>query len=173
LVEFAYDFSQLSLLVRYLQCVYQNGDARTMLLPVVLGLIADAPLLALPLIYSGVQAGFPSPADDHVDARLDLNEHLIRHPAATFFVRAIGDSMIGAGIHSGDLLVVDRAIKATDGRVVIAVMDGECTVKRYRTNGPRSRPWLEAANPAFPDVQVLDGQELRVWGVVTSVVHAL
>lgn len=144
-----------------------------MLLPIIFGTIADAPPLALPLFTSTVPASFPSPADDHIDARLDLNEHLIQHPAATFFLRATGDSMIGVGIHSGDMLVVDRAIKATDGRVVIAVVDGECTVKRYRTNGPNSRPWLEAANPAYPDVRVLDGQELRVWGVVTNVVHAL
>jgi DNA polymerase V len=142
-------------------------------LPVVLGLLADAPPLALPLIYSGVQAGFPSPADDHIDARLDLNEYLIQHPAATFFVRAIGDSMLGAGIHSGDLLVVDRALRPTDGRVVVAVVDGECTVKTYRQDGPHGRPWLEAANPAYAPIRLLTGQELRVWGVVTSVVHAL
>src|SRR5471030_2397814 len=87
-----------------------------------------------PLFAARVPAGFPSPADDYIERSLDLNEHLIRHPAATFFVRASGDSMTGS-IHSGDLLVVDRSLEAADGSVVIAVIDGELTVKRLRRRG--------------------------------------
>ncbi|MBT7942156.1 MAG: translesion error-prone DNA polymerase V autoproteolytic subunit, partial [Alphaproteobacteria bacterium] len=85
---------------------------------------------ALPFFATAVQAGFPSPADDYMEGALDLNEHLIRRPAATFFLRVLGDSMTGAGIHSGDLLIVDRSIHPIDGHIVIAVIDGELTVKR-------------------------------------------
>ena len=87
-------------------------------------------LCRLPLIAGRAPAGFPSPAADHYDRRLDLNEHLVLHPEATFFLRVKGNSMIGAGIHDGDLLVVDRSLEANHGRVVIAVLDGELTVKR-------------------------------------------
>jgi len=87
---------------------------------------------AIPLFIGGVAAGFPSPADDYIDRNLDLHEHLIEHPAATFFVRACGTSMVRAGIHDGDLLVVDRALEPRDGHVVIAVVHGELAVKRLR-----------------------------------------
>ena len=85
---------------------------------------------ALPIFLGRLPAGFPSPADDYLEGKLDLNRHLIKHPAATFFVRVTGDSMIGAGIHSGDLLVVDRSLEPADKNVVVAVLDGELTVKR-------------------------------------------
>lgn len=124
-----------------------------------------------PLYASRVQAGFPSPADDYIEGALDLNEHLIRHPAATFFVRATGDSMLGAGIHPGDLLVVDRALHPADGRVVIAVLDGELTVKRLRLRDGRVQ--LVAENPAYAPITLANDAELVVWGVVTSVVHPL
>lgn len=87
---------------------------------------------AHPLVVSSVSAGFPSPADDYIEGRLDLNQHLIRHPAATFFVRVDGDSMIDAGIHPGDILIVDRALEPKDRNVVIANINGELTVKRIR-----------------------------------------
>jgi DNA polymerase V len=87
---------------------------------------------AHPLVVSSVSAGFPSPADDYIEGQLDLNQHLIRHPAATFFVRVAGDSMIDAGIHSGDILIVDRSLEPKDKNVVIANMNGELTVKRIR-----------------------------------------
>ena len=123
-----------------------------------------------PLMLSATPAGFPSPAEDHIDRDLDLNEHLIRRPAATFFVRVSGRSMVGAGINDGALLIVDRSEEARDGRVVVAVVDGAHTVKRLRkANG---RCWLEAANPDFQDIQVLD-DESHVWGVVTFVINAL
>ena len=91
-----------------------------------------ATIRELPLFLSKVRAGFPSPADDYLDKKLDLNEHLIKHPTATFFVKVKGDSMIKAGIHSGDILVVDRSLEAKDKRIVIAVVNGEFTVKRVR-----------------------------------------
>ena len=91
---------------------------------------------ALPIFLGRLPAGFPSPADDYLEGKLDLNRHLIKHPAATFFVRVTGDSMIGAGIHSGDLLVVDRSLEPADKNVVVAVLDGELTVKRlFKQNG--------------------------------------
>lgn len=121
--------------------------------------------LRLPLFLAGVQAGFPSPADDFIDKRLDLNEHLIQHPAATFFVRAVGDSMLGSGIHDGDLLVVDRAVEAQVGKTIIAAVHGELTVKRLEKRGERLM--LAPANPAFPSIDVTDGEGFEIWGVVT------
>ncbi|MFP6899343.1 MAG: translesion error-prone DNA polymerase V autoproteolytic subunit [Opitutales bacterium] len=126
---------------------------------------------AIPLYACGVSAGFPSPADDYLEGTLDLNERLIGEPAATFFVRAKGDSMIGAGIHDGDLLVVDRSVEARDGRVVIAVINGELTVKRLvRKNG---KAWLEPENPAYQPISFNEGDDVRLWGVVTNVIHPL
>ncbi|OYV47447.1 MAG: hypothetical protein B7X12_00740 [Halothiobacillus sp. 20-53-49] len=127
----------------------------------------------LPLVlYSGrIAAGFPSPADDYADERIDLNRHLIRHKEATFFLRVQGDSMLGAGIHDGDLLIVDRAITATDGKVVIAALDGELTVKRLSIRGEVVR--LVPENPAYPVIEVNQDQDLVIWGVVTNVIHAL
>ena len=92
--------------------------------------------LSLPLAGEKIAAGFPSPADDYIDIGIDLNEQLIRHPASTFFLRVSGDSMTGAGIHDGDLLVVDRSLDAKPGRIVIAILDGAFTLKRLqRRNG--------------------------------------
>lgn len=131
--------------------------------------------LHLPLYLAGVQAGFPSPADDFIDKRLDLNEHLIAHPAATFFVRAVGDSMLGAGIHDGDLLIVDRAAEACSGKVVIAAVHGELTVKRLERRGERML--LVPANPDYPAIDVTEGasggEGFEIWGVATHVVHKL
>ncbi len=124
-----------------------------------------------PLYLSPVAAGFPSPADDFIDKSLDLNEHLVSHPAATFFVRAQGESMSGAGIASGDLLVVDRALEPKSGDVIIAAVGGELTVKRIRLRG--GAVWLVPENPAFPALKVEDAMDFEVWGVVTYVVHRI
>ena len=124
-----------------------------------------------PMYGESVCAGFPSPADDYIEAKLDLNEFLVKHPAATFFVRAVGDSMIGAGIHSGDILVVDRALEATEGKVVIAVVDGELTVKRLRRI--EGKLCLAPENPEFPPIEVDEESGLEIWGVVTAVIHGL
>lgn len=122
----------------------------------------------LPLYQSKVQAGFPSPADDYIEDILDLNEYLIKHPAATFMVRATGDSMIGAGIHSGNILIVDRSIEAKHGKIVIAVVDGELTVKRlYKKNSVIK---LQAENPSYPDILISNDNDTMIWGVVTKAI---
>lgn len=122
-----------------------------------------------PLLASSVRAGFPSPADDYIDKCLDLNELLIRHPAATFFVRASGDSMSGAGIHSGDILVVDRALEPSHHSIVIAALDGELTVKRLVREG--GKVFLAPENPEFDAIEVPPESSFEVWGVVTCVLH--
>ena len=125
----------------------------------------------IPLVQSFVPAGFPSPADDYVEKDLDLNEYLVRHPAATFFVRVAGDSMIDAGIHHGDILIVDRSLDAEPGRVVIAVVEGEMLVKRLRRLGGRLA--LLSENENYPPLELREGVDLIIWGVVTYVIHPL
>jgi len=127
--------------------------------------------LRLPLLTALVKAGFPSPADDYIDKRLDLNELLIRHPSSTFLVRTSGDSMIDAGIHPGDILIIDRALAPSNNSVVIAVVDGDLTVKRIqKQNG---RVFLTPENPNFPPLEITGEMELSIWGVVTYVIHRL
>jgi DNA polymerase V len=123
----------------------------------------------LPLFLATVKAGFPSPADDFMEQQLDLNEHLIQHPAATFFVRVDGDSMKGAGILRGDILIVDRSLETQDGRIVIAVINGEFTVKRIRLQG--GRVLLEAEHPGYPPIRIESEWDFQVWGVVTYIIH--
>lgn len=128
----------------------------------------DAPALELPLFLSPATCGFPSPAQDYIEQTIDLNQICIEHPAATFYVRASGHSMVNAGINDGDLLIVDRAIKACHGAIVLACLDGEFTVKRLQE---RPFPALLPANPDFPTITLLEGQELEIFGVVTFVLH--
>ena len=125
----------------------------------------------LPLFLSAVQAGFPSPADDSVEDRLDLHRHLVRNETATFFLHACGDSMEGAGIRDGDLLVVDRSLEPKSGRTVIAAVGGELTVKRLARRGGRTL--LVPANAAYPEFDVTDREDVCIWGVVTYAVHKL
>ncbi|MDD4913096.1 MAG: translesion error-prone DNA polymerase V autoproteolytic subunit [Sideroxydans sp.] len=120
----------------------------------------------LPLFSDRVAAGFPSPADDYTEGRLSLDEHLIQHKDSTFFVRARGNSMTGAGIFDGDLLVVDRSLNAHDGDIVVAIIDGGFTVKYLSQRG--TTVLLKPANAKFKDIEFKDGEELQVWGVVTS-----
>jgi len=122
-----------------------------------------------PLFLCGVSAGFPSPADDYVDRKLDLNELLIKNPAATFFVRVAGDSMTGAGIHHDDILIVDRSLDPVSGNIVIAVYSGELTVKKLIQDGRGNR--LVAENPNYPPLIINEDSGCEIWGVVTSVVH--
>jgi DNA polymerase V len=124
-----------------------------------------------PLFLVPVSAGFPSPADDYLEGRLDLNKHLIQRPAATFFVRASGDSMIGGGIHDGDLLIVDRSLEPKDGNVVIAVLDGELTVKRIEIHD--GKLFLVPENENYPLIPVTEEQSFEVWGVVRHAIHSL
>ena len=125
--------------------------------------------LKLPLVSASVEAGFPSPADDHMERGIDLNEELIRNPAATFLVRVKGESMRDAGIHAGDVLIVDKSLTPTDRKIVVAMIDGNFTVKRYRKYA--GRIFLEAANENFRSIQIGEDQELTIWGAVTYIIH--
>ncbi len=125
----------------------------------------------LPIFLGRLPAGFPSPADDYIEGKLDINKHLVKHPAATFYVRVSGDSMLGAGIHCGDLLVVDRSLEAKNGNVVVAVLDGDLTVKRlYKRDGVIR---LLPENSQYQPIEISETQSFEIWGVVTSVIHAL
>ena len=124
-----------------------------------------------PFFTEQVAAGFPSPADDYLEENLDLNKFLIKHPVATFFVRVTGDSMIGAGIHSGDILIVDRSLEPTSRRVVIAIVNGELTVKRLIRK--KGKVLLMPENDGYKPIEIKDETDLEVWGVVTSVIHCL
>ena len=125
--------------------------------------------LRLPLVSANVEAGFPSPADDHLERAIDLNEELVRNPAATFYVRVKGESMRDAGIHPGDLLMIDRSVTPADKQIVVAMIDGEFTVKRFRKRNGKIT--LEAENPAFQPIEVGEDQELTIWGAVTYIIH--
>lgn len=123
----------------------------------------------LPLYSHKVVAGFPSPADDYIEDRLDLNEKLAPHPNSTFLLRVQGDSMINAGIFEGDILVVDRSIEPKDGKIVIAALDGELTVKRLSLNAKGMA--LLPENDNYPVIHVKEESEIVIWGVVTSTIH--
>lgn len=127
--------------------------------------------IKIPLYNESVKAGFPSPADDFIDKHIDLNELLIKHPAATFFVRVKGDSMINSGILSGDVLIVDRALEANNNCIVIAVINGELTVKRLRKKGERIQ--LVPENDNYPIIDVTDEMSFQIWGVVKSVIREI
>ena len=124
-----------------------------------------------PLFLVPVSAGFPSPAEDYIEGNLDLNKHLIKHPAATFFVKVTGDSMIDAGIHPGDILIVDRSIEPADNKVVIAVVNGDLTVKRIRVT--KDRVFLISENREYKPLQIEAETGFEIWGVVTNVIHPL
>ncbi|MCL1495698.1 MAG: translesion error-prone DNA polymerase V autoproteolytic subunit [Pseudanabaena sp. Salubria-1] len=125
----------------------------------------------VPLFLNPVAAGFPAPTEDYIEGKIDLNRHLVKHPDSTFLVRVVGESMQDAGIHPRDLLVVDRSLEAISGKVVIAVVDGELTVKRLRKH--RNKLWLMPENPNFQPIEIGENMELHIWGVVTNVIHAL
>ena len=129
------------------------------------------PRRPLPLAAESVAAGFPSPADDYIDVGIDLNDTLIRHPSSTFFLRVSGDSMTGAGIQHGDLLVVDRSLEARPGQIVVAVLDGAFTLKRLVRHQGRLR--LEAANSAYPPLELHQCGDVQIWGVAIHVIHSL
>jgi DNA polymerase V len=131
--------------------------------------LANTPLW-ISLLKGRVQAGFPSPAEDVGAKRIDLNAALIAHPAATYLLKARGTSMVEAGIFDGDVLVIDRAIKAKHGHIVVAEVDGEFTVKTLFSKLGRTK--LQAANVTFPDIQFKEGQELKVWGVVIHTIKS-
>ncbi|HVV67958.1 MAG TPA: translesion error-prone DNA polymerase V autoproteolytic subunit [Gammaproteobacteria bacterium] len=127
-------------------------------------------VFSFPLYSSSVAAGFPSPADDYIENSLDLNELLIKHPTATFFVRASGNSMLNAGIHDQDILIVDRSLTPVSGRIVIAAIDGQLTVKRLQTT-TQGKVLLLPENEDFPPIEIKPESEVHIWGVVTNVIH--
>ena len=122
-----------------------------------------------PLMQSPAACGFPSPAEQYVETPLDLNELLVKTPAATFFVRASGDSMTGAGIRDGDILVVDRSIHARNGHIVIACVENEFTVKYLQSD--EKGAFLVPANRKYPVISFREGMELKIFGVVTACIH--
>lgn len=130
------------------------------------GRSATVPLMATP-----AACGFPSPADDYLDRPLDFNELLIENPAATFAVRIAGESMTGAGLFPGDIAVVDRSRTAVDGSIVLALLGGEFTVKRYRKKG--ARVWLQAENPAYGNIELNEDSAFEVWGVIAKSIRIL
>lgn len=129
----------------------------------------EAPIHSFPLLLNTVPAGFPSPADDYVEQKLDLNEHLVKHPTATFFVRVEGNSMIDANIRSGDILIVDRALEVNDGTIVVAHIQGEFTVKRVQKKN--NQLYLAPANKQYAPLLVTPEMDVEVWGVVVYVIH--
>jgi len=133
--------------------------------------VNPGPPRSVPLFTQSVRAGFPSPAADYVEGGLDFNALLINNTATTFVVRAEGESMLGAGIFPGDFLVVDRSLVARKEDIVIAVLDGDFTVKRLKY---RNKHFILAPeNPAYPVIRVDEASELSIWGVVTYVLHGL
>ena len=127
--------------------------------------------LELPLFAAGVSAGFPSPAEDYVEIALDLNRELIKHPAATFFARVKGSSMIDAGIEDGDLLVIDKALEAKNGDIAVCFLDGEFTVKRLSVRDDGI--YLVPANAEFKPIRIIEENDFLVWGIVAYVIHKL
>ena len=134
----------------------------------------------IPLYASSVRAGFPSPADDYIETHLDLNTHLIKHPAATFFVIAAGDSMTGASVRPGDMLIVDKSLPATHGKMVIAAINGELMVKRLckEANRVQLLPVLaaileERAGKNARAIDITSEHDVIIWGVITHVIHTV
>ncbi|TYB31489.1 MAG: translesion error-prone DNA polymerase V autoproteolytic subunit [Candidatus Mcinerneyibacterium aminivorans] len=123
----------------------------------------------LPFFVTSISAGFPSPADDYIDKKLDLNEYLIKNPSSTFYVRVEGDSMIDAGIHSKDILIVDRSLEPKNKKIILAILNGEFTVKRLIKKGKTIA--LKAENPKYPNIKVKNDMDFQVWGIVTTVIH--
>lgn len=124
---------------------------------------------SLPIFLNGIQAGFPSPADDYIEKQLNLNDLVIKNPTATFFVRVEGDSMKEAQINAGDILAVDRSLTPSDGKIIVALVNGEFTVKRLLIH--KQGITLKSENSLYPPIQINAQMEFQVWGVVTYVVH--
>jgi DNA polymerase V len=124
--------------------------------------------LALPFVENGISAGFPSPALDFVEVSIDLNKYLIKHPSATFYGRVKGDSLKNAGIHHGDLLIIDRSVEPTNGKIAVCYLDGEFTAKRIKT--AQDMLWLVPENEQYQPIKVTKENDFVIWGVVTHVI---
>jgi len=127
--------------------------------------------LELPYVVNGISAGFPSPADDFLDINIDLNKHLIKNPSTTFYGRVRGDSMKDAGIHDGDLLIIDKSLEPTNNKIAVCFIDGEFTVKRIRIE--KDVVWLIAENKNYEPIKVTQDNDLVIWGIVTTVIKQL
>jgi len=127
-------------------------------------------LYQLPFYSSAVAAGFPSPADDHIEGRLDLNKLLIKHPSATFFMRATGDLMSHAGIHNNDILIIDRSIKPTHGKIVIAAINGQLVIRQIKKT-KAGKKYLIAESNNTPPLEIKENDEIDIWGIITNVIH--
>ena len=126
--------------------------------------------LELPFFEGAFSAGFPSPALDFIDLKIDLNKHVIKHPSSTFYGRVKGVSMIDAGIHDGDLLVIDKSLEPKHGKIAVCYIDGEFTVKRIHIK--KGEVWLMPANKAYEPIHITPENELLIWGIVTHVIKA-
>lgn len=126
--------------------------------------------IGIPIALDSVHAGFPSPAEDYIDRNLDLNKYLIKRPSSTYFMRVTGDSMINAGIHSGDILIVDRSLEVTNGKIIIAAVNGELTVKRFIKKSNREI-YLYPENPEYPIIKIEGNTCFETWGVVIYAIH--
>ena len=124
----------------------------------------------IPLLTDSVSAGFPSPADDHTEENIDLNEHLISNPFSTFFLRVKGESMINAGIKDKDLIIVDKSLTAKPGNIIIAMIDGEFTMKRLSIKNDEL--YLKAENHNYPDFRFKNHIDVQIWGVVIYSIHS-
>lgn len=135
--------------------------------------LLDATTELLLRVFKGPRpsAGFPSPAGDYIESRIDLNKELIKHPAATFVVHVQGNSMIGAGIHTADRLIVDRSLKPEDGSIVVGSLNGELVVKRLRMRDQKL--YLLSENPGYAPIPVAEGNDFEVWGVPTYAIHKI
>ena len=127
--------------------------------------------LPLPYTKTGISAGFPSPADDFLDLQIDLNKHLIKHPSSTFYGRVTGNSMMGAGIHHGDLLVIDKSLEPKNNKIAVCFLDGEFTVKRIKID--KDIIWLIAENKDYQPIRVTKDNDFLIWGIVTNVIKYL
>ena len=124
---------------------------------------------SIPIFSDAVQAGFPSPSEDHMDMDLNLNDHLVQNPSATFCVKAIGESMKDAGIQSGDIMIVDKSLEPQNRSIVLVVIDGEFTVKRVNLNNKEL--YLIPENSNFSPIKITEEMDFKVWGVVTYIIH--
>ena len=120
------------------------------------------------MAQDGIHAGFPSPATDYMTQAIDLNKELVRHPAATFYGRVVGDSMIDAGVDEGDILVIDKALEARDGDMAVCFVDGEFTLKYIYIS--EDGIVLKPANPKYPEIEITEGVDFKMWGVVTYII---
>ncbi len=140
-------------------------------MPIIQSFIPEETTL-IPIVHAYVTAGFPSPALDYQDEKIDLNRHLVKHPASTFYIRVCGDSMLEKGIFPQDLVVVDKSLPTRNGSIVVAILNGEFTIKEFFQDNNK-KFFLKPANKNYPIIEVKSDDEFEIWGVATHVIHGL